>query len=137
MKRISLIIVLVTGVLMIAAAAFAQGYPTKPVRMVLPFAPGGASDVVGRSMAPKLSQELGQQVIVDNRAGASGNIGVELVARAAPDGYTVLLGNSGAMAINPGLFPTFSMNCSSAKDTGETDPMPPVFGPVSPSPIFL
>jgi tripartite-type tricarboxylate transporter receptor subunit TctC len=107
MKRISPIIVLVAGALLFAAAAFAQGYPTKPVRMVLPFAPGGASDVVGRAIAPKLSQELGQQVIVDNRAGASGNIGVELVARAAPDGYTILLGNSGAMAINPGLFPTF------------------------------
>jgi tripartite-type tricarboxylate transporter receptor subunit TctC len=93
--------------LLMSGAAYAQSYPIKPVRMVLPFAPGGASDVVGRTMAPKLSLELGQQVIVDNRAGASGNIGVEVVARAAPDGYTILLGNSGAMAINPGLFPTF------------------------------
>jgi tripartite-type tricarboxylate transporter receptor subunit TctC len=107
MKRISQISALAVGALLIAATVFAQGYPTKPVRMILPFAPGGASDVVGRSMAPRLSQELGQQVIVDNRAGASGNIGIEVVARAAPDGYTILLGNSGAMAINPGLFPTF------------------------------
>lgn len=107
MKHFLRLFVFAVLCLFVAATAYAQGYPTKPVRMVLPFAPGGASDVVGRSMAPRLSQELGQQVIVDNRAGASGNIGVEVVARATPDGYTVLLGNSGAMAINPGLFPAF------------------------------
>ncbi len=76
-----------------SAVAFAQtdGYPNKPVRLVLPFPPGGSVDTVGRIVAARLSQALGQQVIVDNRSGASGNIGTELVARAAPDGYTLLI----------------------------------------------
>lgn len=107
MKRIAQLVVLGSLCLALTAVGFADTYPSKPIRMILPFAPGGASDVVGRSIAPKLSQELGQQVIVDNRAGASGNIGVEVAARSAADGYTFLLGNSGAMAINPGLFPSF------------------------------
>lgn len=88
----------------------AGAYPARPVRMVIPFAPGGASDFVGRIVQPKLSEELGQQIVIDNRAGAAGNIGVELVARAAPDGYTILLGNIGAMAINPSVFPKFPIN---------------------------
>ena len=75
--------------------------------MVVPFAPGGASDFVARMLQPKLSETLGQQVVIDNRAGASGNIGVELAARSPADGHTVLLGNVGTMAINPNLFPTF------------------------------
>src|SRR5437870_708573 len=79
-------------------------YPIRPVRMIVPFAPGGASDFVARMLQPKLSETLGQQVVVDNRAGASGNIGVELVAHSPADGYTVLLGNVGTMAINPAVF---------------------------------
>jgi tripartite-type tricarboxylate transporter receptor subunit TctC len=75
--------------------------------MIIPFAPGGASDFVGRIIQPKLGEELGQLVVADNRAGAAGNIGVELAARAAPDGYTILLGNVGTMAINPSVFPKF------------------------------
>jgi tripartite-type tricarboxylate transporter receptor subunit TctC len=90
-----------------AAAAFADTFPSRPVRMVVPFAPGGASDFVGRVLQPKLTEALGQQVVVDNRAGASGNIGVETAAHAVPDGYTFLLGNVGTMAINPGVFPKF------------------------------
>ncbi len=69
--------------------------------------PGGASDFVGRIMQPKLGEELGQQVVIDNRAGAAGNIGVEVAARANPDGYTLLLGNIGTMAINPSLYLKF------------------------------
>lgn len=92
---------------LLAADAQAQTYPSRPVRMIIPFAPGGASDFVGRIIQPKLSEELGQQVVADNRAGAAGNIGVELAARAAPDGYTILLGNVGTMAINPSVFPKF------------------------------
>lgn len=101
--------ILISGVcLLISAAVYAQpDYPNRPVRMIVPFAPGGASDFVGRIIQPKLSETLGQQVVVDNRTGAAGNIGVELAARATPDGYTLLLGNSGTMAINPGLFPKF------------------------------
>ena len=75
--------------------------------MVVPFAPGGASDFVGRIMQAKMSEELGQQLVIDNRTGAAGNIGVEVAARASPDGYTLLLGNIGTMAINPGLYLKF------------------------------
>lgn len=89
------------------AAAVAQAWPQRPVRVVVPFAPGGASDFVGRIIQPRLSAELGQQVVLDNRTGAAGNIGVEVAATASPDGYTLLLGNVGTMAINPSLYPKF------------------------------
>jgi tripartite-type tricarboxylate transporter receptor subunit TctC len=81
-----------------------QAYPSRPVRMVIPFAPGGASDFIGRILQPKLSEELGQQVVVDNRPGASGGIGVATAATATPDGYTFLLGNVSSMGIGPNLF---------------------------------
>lgn len=84
--------------------AFCQQYPSKPVRMIIPFAPGGASDFVGRILQPRLGELLGQQVVIENKAGASGNIGMEAAARSAPDGYTVYLGNVGTVAINPGVF---------------------------------
>ena len=100
----------VLGALTLTMALPAQSadvYPSRPVRMVVPFAPGGASDLVGRLMQPRLQQELGQQILIDNRAGASGNIGVEVAARAPADGYTFLLGNIGTMAINPSIYPKF------------------------------
>ena len=90
-----------------AQAQSAENYPTRPIRMIVPFAPGGASDFVARIIQPKLGEELGQQVVADNRAGAAGNIGVEIAARSAPDGYTILLGNVGTMAINPSVFSKF------------------------------
>jgi tripartite-type tricarboxylate transporter receptor subunit TctC len=95
-----------------AVQAFAQTaqYPLRPVRMVIPFAPGGASDFIGRILQPKLGEELGQQVVVENRAGASGGIGVEVAATATPDGYTLLLGNVSAMGIGPSLFQTIQRN---------------------------
>ena len=74
-----------------ALPATAQNYPAKTVRLVSPFPPGGSVDVVGRIIAAKLTENLGQQFIVDNRSGASGNIGMELVARSAPDGYTLVI----------------------------------------------
>ncbi len=88
---------------------FGQSYPNKPVRMIIPFAPGGASDFVGRIFQPRLSELLGQQVVVENRAGASGNIGMEAAARSAPDGYTLYLGNVGTVAINPAVFPSLTV----------------------------
>jgi tripartite-type tricarboxylate transporter receptor subunit TctC len=90
-----------------AGYAADAGYPTRPVRMVVPFAPGGASDFVGRIIQPAMAELLGQQVVVDNRAGAAGNIGVEVAARASPDGYNFLLGNVGTMAINPNVYTKF------------------------------
>jgi tripartite-type tricarboxylate transporter receptor subunit TctC len=90
--------------LLFPTLVFSQGYPGKPVRMIVPFAPGGASDFVGRIMQPRLTELLGQQVIVENRAGASGNIGLDAAAKAPPDGYTIFLGNIGTVAINPAVF---------------------------------
>ncbi len=85
-------------------AVLGQSYPNKAIRMIVPFAPGGASDFVGRIIQPRMSELLGQQVIVENRAGASGNIGLEYAAKAAPDGYTIYLGNIGPVALNPAVF---------------------------------
>jgi len=90
--------------------ALAQGYPTRPVRMIIPFAPGGASDFVGRIMQPKMSELLGQQLVIENRGGAAGNIGLEAAAKSDPDGYTILLGNIGTIAINAAVFRSLSIN---------------------------
>lgn len=90
-----------------ATVAMAQDYPTRTVRMVVPFAPGGASDFVGRILQPRMSELLKEQVVVDNRAGAAGNIGVEVAAKSNPDGHTFLLGNIGTMAINANIFTKF------------------------------
>jgi tripartite-type tricarboxylate transporter receptor subunit TctC len=98
-----------SALLLVPTLALAQ-YPNKPIRMIIPFAPGGASDFVGRIMQPTLSEIVGQQIVIDNRPGASGNIGVEAAARSAPDGYTVFLGNVGSVAINPGVFPKLAAN---------------------------
>ncbi|MEO8143378.1 MAG: tripartite tricarboxylate transporter substrate-binding protein [Betaproteobacteria bacterium] len=96
---------LLIGLLAFACGlAFAQGYPNKPVKMIIPFAPGGASDFVGRIIQARLGELLGQPIVIENRAGASGNLGLEAAARAAPDGYTIFLGNVGTVAINPGVF---------------------------------
>ena len=89
------------------AQAKADAYPTRPVRMIVPFAPGGASDTVGRIIQPAMADLLKQQVVVDNRGGAAGNIGVEVAVRANPDGYNFLLGNVGTMAINPNYYVKF------------------------------
>lgn len=85
--------------------AFAVEWPSKPVRLVVPFPPGGSSDVIGRVIASGLAERLGQNVVVDNRAGASGTIGSEAAARSAPDGYTLLLSNIGSQGIGPSIFP--------------------------------
>ena len=82
----ALALTLMTGSVELAA----QSYPSRPIRMIMPYPAGGGADIVGRALAPKLAESLGQQVVVDNRPGASGNIGSELVARAAPDGHTLL-----------------------------------------------
>jgi len=88
-----------------ANAALAQTYPAKPVRLIVPFPPGSATDAAARLVAGRLSDALGQSVVVDNRAGASGNIGVELGARAVADGYTLSLGTTSTHAVGPGTNP--------------------------------
>lgn len=89
--------------LLVAGAAAAQTYPVRPIRIIVGFAPGGPTDVIARIVAQKLSESLGQQVVVDNRAGAGGNIGMGMAANATPDGYTVLVVSS-ALVLNPGLY---------------------------------
>jgi tripartite-type tricarboxylate transporter receptor subunit TctC len=83
-----------------------SAYPTKPVRIIVPFAPGGPTDIVARTVGQKLTESFGISVVVDNRPGAGGVVGADLAAKSAPDGYTLLLCSTGAMAINPGLLPS-------------------------------
>jgi len=85
-------------------------YPDKPIRLIVPFAPGGVTDTSGRLVAEALSRRLGQPIVVENKAGASGNIGVQQVAMAPPDGYTLVLGFDGTLVINPHVFPNFPID---------------------------
>ena len=87
-----------------APAALAQNYPTKPVRAIIPWPPGGSTDFVGRVVLQKVSENMGQQFVIDNRGGASGTIGAEVVAKSAGDGYTLVMGTVGTHAINASLF---------------------------------
>jgi tripartite-type tricarboxylate transporter receptor subunit TctC len=95
----------ITLCLMLAAASVqSQTWPSKPIRFIVPFPPGAATDLLTRTIAPKLGDGLGQQVVVDNRSGAGGMIGVELAAKSPPDGYTLVLATVGPIAINPSLY---------------------------------
>ena len=102
---------LLFGLLLLFGAAKAQAaddasnYPNKPIHIIVPFAPGGASDYAIRLIQPALTKTLGQQLVIDNRSGASGNIGMEVAAHAAPDGYTLFFGNIGTISINPHFYP--------------------------------
>ena len=86
------------------ADAQTASYPDRPLRMIVPFAPGGTTDFLARIVQPKMQELLGQPVAIENRAGAAGNVGMELAARAAPDGYTIFLGDVGTIAINASIF---------------------------------
>ena len=99
------------ALLLSAAHAGAQGtYPMRPIKMIIPFAPGGASDFVGRIISNRLGEILGQQIVIENRAGAAGNIGMETAAKSPADGYTLYLGNIGTLAINPALYANLAVN---------------------------
>ncbi|MBX9844418.1 MAG: hypothetical protein K2Z80_21685 [Xanthobacteraceae bacterium] len=91
-------------VLAFAAPSFAQNYPNRPITLIVPFAPGGPADVLGRLVGQKMSEDLGQQVVIDNRSGANTIVGAQFVARAQPDGYTILLAIDGTLVMNPFLY---------------------------------
>jgi len=100
---IALTLVIVAAVCVQSASG--QSYPSKPVRIVVPFAPGSTIDIIGRIIAPKLTEALGQPVLVDNRPGAGGMVGMDAVAKAPPDGHTLVIGALGPLAMNPALYP--------------------------------
>ena len=104
--RLEMKTVVTAGLLAASACAWAQNFPVKPVRIIMPF-PAGTSvnDVLGRALAQRLSEPLGQQVIFDNRSGAAGTLGSEMVVKAPPDGYTLLLAATGPLTIAPFVYP--------------------------------
>jgi len=110
MSPVGFILVCIATTLSFSNQAFAQSYPNKPIRLIIPFAPGGVTDIGGRYIANQLSIKLGQQVVVENKSGASGNIGAAFVAQAEPDGYTLLLGFDGTLVINPHIFDKISFD---------------------------
>ena len=112
MKKIAQVLLVLVGAFSLSVGA--QGFPSKPVRLVVPFPAGGGSDVIGRIVAQKLGDRFGQQVVVDNRAGAGGSIGTEAVVKSPPDGYTVVLASTSEIAINPSLYS--KLNYDTVKD---------------------
>ncbi len=92
------------------AIAHAQAWPARPIRLVVPFPPGGTPDILSRLLGQRAARALGQQVVVDNRVGAGGNVAMELVARSAPDGYTIIMGTIGTCALNPALYANLSFS---------------------------
>jgi tripartite-type tricarboxylate transporter receptor subunit TctC len=89
----------------VALAAFSQDWPNRPVRIIVPFAPGGATDIPARLIAPKLQEALGQPIVVENRTGAGGIVGIQAAAQSQPDGYTMLMATNGELVMNPSIYP--------------------------------
>ena len=104
-----------------APVAVAQDYPTRPITLVVPYAAGGGNDVMARIVAEKMSPMLGQQIVIENRGGAGGSIATRQVAKAAPDGYTLVLGGTGTLAINPTLYPQRRLRPAQGLRAGRTD----------------
>lgn len=102
--------------LALGASALAQSYPSRPVRLVVPYAAGGGTDAIARIVAQKMSEQLGQTVVVENMPTAGGNVATTSVASAAPDGYTILMANQGPMAVNPHMFRSFKLDTLTAFD---------------------
>lgn len=120
---------------LVAGAAFAQNYPTKPIRVIVPFPAGGGTDIIAREVTNKMATTLGWSFVIENKPGSGGNLGVDAVAKAAPDGYTIALGQSSNLAINPSLFS--KMPYDSVKDLAPiglvaSSPMVMVVGADSP-----
>ncbi len=90
---------------LVTLPAAAQDYPSKPIRVIVPFAPGGNVDITARAIAPALGEALGQTVVVENRAGAGGTLGADIVAKAPPDGYSLLMGSNSTVSVAPALYP--------------------------------
>src|SRR5712664_3600293 len=105
---------LLAVLLFMPATLLAQTWPAKPVTFVVPFAPGGGTDITARTVAAKLSQKWGQSIVVENRGGAGGVIGTDVVAKARPDGYTLLIANVGITSINPALYPKLPYDAEKA-----------------------
>jgi tripartite-type tricarboxylate transporter receptor subunit TctC len=99
-----LALIMAAASLALAAPSFAQNYPNRPITLIVPFAPGGPADLLGRLVGQKISEDLGQQVVIDNRSGANTIVGAQFVARAQPDGYTALLAIDGTLVMNPFLY---------------------------------
>src|SRR5262245_16225801 len=106
-------------------AALAQAFPARPVTIVVPYPPGGLIDIVARQLQPRFQTELGQSVVIENRAGAGGNVGAEVVARAAPDGYTLLLANP-SLAISPLIYPKLNYRPEDFTHIGQYGSVPNV-----------
>src|SRR5262249_21824120 len=105
MKRI-----LAAILLLVANVAAAQSWPSKPIRIVVPYPAGGTSDILARALAPGLQTALGQPIVVENKPGATGNLGADYVAKSAPDGHTLLLADIGSLAIGPSVFSTLTFD---------------------------
>src|SRR5688572_20835666 len=103
---------LFAGLLAFASAAIAQNYPTKPIRIIVPYAAGGTSDILARQIGPELNKTWGQPVVIENRPGANGNVGADMVAKSAPDGYTLLLTDLGGLVISASVYPKLPFNPS-------------------------
>src|SRR3954462_15332629 len=98
------------GLFAVAIAAHAQAFPNKPIRIIVPYAAGGTSDILARQIGPKLTEAWGQPVVVENKTGANGNVGADFVAKSAPDGYTLLLTDLGGLVISASVYPQLPFN---------------------------
>ena len=107
-------VVCATVLVCMAGAAMAQPYPSRPIKIIAPFAAGGLADVLARSVADRLAKSMGQPVVVENRTGAGGNVGADVVARAEPDGYTLLMSSAGILTINPFLYAKMPFDAAAA-----------------------